>query len=157
MADEKKKDVAPEHAPVFVPFSLDRWQLKEYMNQEGHVTVPAGTTPAQLTDRNSWAHMARKFRRCSTVQVHWDDVSQFAMLYVLDCGNNWASMCIIMHTMLSAADVPPQSTDYDVQFNGPKDQWRVMRKADRVVMRAGFATEREANNWRDEHVRRLAA
>jgi hypothetical protein len=44
-----------------------------------------------------------------------------------------------------------------LSFNGPVDKYRIVRRSDRKVLKAGFATEAAALQFLAEHKRKLAA
>lgn len=146
-----------------VPLSEDRWQLKEHRNPGHWICVPAGTTLEHIQQPSFWANVAKKLAGNSssaagvTVEVHWDDFSQFAEVYVLSNGRNWASVSLLRHQKLAKAALPQQANDYSVAFNGPVDRVRITRLSDKAVIRAGFASEREAQRWLDEYLQKLAA
>jgi hypothetical protein len=152
---EAKKAKA-EAKPVAPPFTEDRWQLKEHRNQGHWICVSPATTPDDLMRPEFWANVARHLHRADTVEVHWDDASQFAELYVLDAGRNWASVDILRHKSLKRPLLKDQE-QYDVGFNGPVDKFRITRRSDRQVIKAGFATEADALKYLSEHKRKMAA
>lgn len=140
-----------------VPLSEDRWQLKEHRNPGHWICVAPGTKPDDLLQPAFWANVAKKLAPNTTVEVHWDDASQFAEVYVLASGRNWASVSLLRHQALAKPALPQSAAQYGVAFNGPVDKFRVTRLVDNAVIRAGFANEREARNWLDDYVRKVAA
>jgi hypothetical protein len=163
MADKTTKDKAAAHDEATAPFapaaplSFDRWQLKEHRNPGHWICVQAGVTIEQLLEPAFWANVARNLQPRSTVEVHWDDASQFAELYVLDAGRNWASVDVLRHHAdLKRPNLKHLAEQYEVGFNGPVDRFRILRLSDREVIKAGFATEVDAHKFLADYKRKLA-
>jgi hypothetical protein len=151
-------DLAEEPArPAPIPLGEDRWKLKEHQNPGGWICVPHGTTVEDLHQPVFWANVARHLRPSGTVEVHWDDASQFAEFYVLSAGRNWASVSLLRHVKLEKPVLPQQAHQFGIAFNGPVDKFRVTRLTDGAVIRAGFASEADARKFLEEHLRKLAA
>lgn len=144
-------------AGIFRGLTEDRWQLKEHRNPGHWACVPYGTTIDQITEPKFWANVARHLRPNSTIEVHWDDSSQFAQFYVLSAGRNWASVSLLSHHKLDKPKMQQQASEYGVSYAGPVDRFRVTRLADNAVIRAGFPSEGEARKFLDEYLRKLAA
>jgi hypothetical protein len=155
-AAKSEQDVV-EPRPAPVPLAEDRWKLKEHMNPGGWICVPHLTTVEDLHQPVFWANVARHLRPSSTVEIHWDDGSQFAEVYVLSAGRNWASISLLRHRTLEKPLLPQQAHQYGIAYNGPVDKYRVSRLNDNAVIRAGFASEGDARKFLDEYVRKLAA
>lgn len=154
---EAKRELPPEIARAVLALKEDRWQLKEHRNPGHWICVPAGVTVEDLMQPAFWANVARKLKPSSTIEVHWDDASQFAEVYCVSAGRNWASVSLLRHQKLERAALPQQASQYAISFNGPIDKFRVARLNDNAVIRAGFGTEMEARQWLDQYLQRLAA
>ena len=140
-----------------VALTEDRRQLKEHRNPGEWICVPASVTIEDLQEPAFWANVARFVKPSTTVEVHWDDASQFAELYVLSAGRNWASIAVLRHQKLAKRDLPQSGSRYQVSFNGPVDKYRITREPDNAVIKAGFASEIEARRFLDEYLRKMAA
>jgi hypothetical protein len=158
-SDARGKDKAEKVAEFTPapPLGEDRWQLREHRNPGHWVCVPAGTTIEQLLEPAFWANVARHLQRSTTVEVHWDDASQFAELYVLDAGRNWASVDVLRHKKELKRPQLRSEEQFEVHFNGPVDKFRIVRISDRSVIKAGFATEVSALQFLADYKRKLAA
>ena len=164
-AEEKPKTVKKPEAVkeadavhvAAVPVGEDRWQLKEHRNPGHWVCVQSGVTVEQLLDPGFWANVARHLQARSTIEVHWDDASQFAELYVVDSGRNWASVAVLRHHKIRRPQLKQLAEHYEVAFNGPVDRFRILRLSDREVIKAGFATEAQAHLFLADYKRKLAA
>jgi hypothetical protein len=154
---EAKEELPAEIARAVLALKEDRWQLKEHRNPGHWICVPAGVTIEDVLQPAFWANVARKLKPSNTIEVHWDDASQFAEVYCVSAGRNWASVSLLRHVKLERAVLPQQASQYQITFNGPVDKFRIMRLSDNAVIRAGFASELEARQYLDDYLRRLAA
>lgn len=150
------EEVQAERTPA-APIGENRFQLKEHNNPGFWICVPHGTTVDDLLDPGFWANVARNVRRNTTIEVHWDDSSRFAEVYVVDSGRNWASVSLLREHVLAKAKQPVRKSNYQIAFNGPVDKFRITRLSDNSVIRAGFATERDAHLYLEDYLRKLAA
>lgn len=154
---EAKEELPAEIARAVLALKEDRWQLKEHRNPGHWICVPAGVTIEDVLQPPFWANVARKLRSSTTIEVHWDDASQFAEVYCVSAGRNWASVSLLRHVKLERAILPQQASAYQITFNGPVDRFRIMRLSDNAVIRAGFQSEIEARQWLDQYLRNLQA
>jgi hypothetical protein len=172
-AEEKKVDAlkpaqdappAPPSPPQgavppapFVPLRPDRWQLREHRNPGHWICVEPGTTLEQLLEPAFWANVARHLRPNVTVEVHWDDSSQFAELYVTSAGRNWAAVSLLRHHELARHAPVSQEAQFKVAWMGPVDKFAVIRLKDSAKIKAGFATEALAQAFLGQYLQQLAA
>lgn len=156
-AGKPPKEAVAERVPL-PPLGFDRWQLREHRNPGHWVCVQVGTTIEDLLVPAYWANVARNLQPRTTIEVHWDDASQFAELYVLDAGRNWASVDVLRHKKeLKRPVLAHLAEQYEISFNGPVDRYRIQRLSDRAVIKAGFATEAAAHQYLAEYKRKMAA
>lgn len=165
-AAAKKAEAKEEPAAAPLPAEIaravlalkeDRWQLKEHRNPGHWICVPAGVTIEDVLQPAFWANVARKLKPFNTIEVHWDDAGQFAEVYCVSAGRNWASVSLLRHVKLDRAVLPQQASQYQITFNGPVDRFRIMRLTDNAVIRAGFQSELEARQWLEQYLRNLSA
>lgn len=142
-------------ARVLPSLTMDRFGLKESRDPGFWHGAPSEVIVEDLLQPSYWANFAGNMRRSATIQVHWDDSSQFAELYVLDLGRNWVSVALMRHVVLERPVPPPNVDSYVVGYNGPVEQWRIVNTVNRSVLKAGFATEQEAQRFLAEHKRKL--
>ena len=162
MAKEVAAKAQPETADAAAPavrqlpsLTMDRFSLKESRNPGFHHTAPASVILEDLLQPAYWTNYAGRMQRNSTIEVHWDDSSQFAELYVLDVGRNWASVAPMRHVKLEAAAAAPKLDQFVVSYNGPVDRFRIVNVGTRTVLKAGFATEVDAQRFLAEHRKKL--
>jgi hypothetical protein len=145
----------PAPARVLPSLTMDRFGLKESRNPGFWHGAPSEVIVEDLLQPSYWANFAGTLRRNATIEVHWDNSSQFAELYVLDLGRNWVSVALMRHVKLERAAAPPDIDKYVVGYNGAVDQWRIVNVVNRSVLRAGFATEQDAQRFLAEHKKKL--
>lgn len=154
MAEAAKKIDLPAEPRYVPPLTADRWKLKEHANPGHWLCVHQDVTVEDMLLPGFWANVAQHLRPASTVEVHWDDLSQFAEFYVKSSGRNWASVDLMRHIKIGAAVRPSTAHQYEVAFNGPVDKFRVMNITNRTVLKAGFASEADARKFLDEHLKK---
>lgn len=156
-APSKAKAVEePRRVPTL---TMDRFHLKDGKNPGLWLCVPKDTHVEDLLVPEFWANFAAsgKIQPCFTVEVHWDDRSQFAELYVLNHGRNWASMSLMRHVPLSGAVRQSEGEHFRVEYNGPVEQHRIINLKTGTVLRSGFGTKLEADRFLADHLRKLPA
>lgn len=157
--DDKKPAAAGDELELraVVPLAENRMRLKEFQNPGFWICVPVGTEVQDLLQPSLWANIARTLKPTSLVEVHWDDATWFAEVYVLSCGRNWASVSILRAHRLEKPSLPQEAARYGVSYNGPVDRFRVTRFGDGAVMQGGFSSELDARKWLAEYLTKLAA
>lgn len=134
---------------------MDTFQLKESKNPGYWHCAPDHAAIDDLLQPDYWANFTGKMRRNSTIEVHWADSSQFAELYILDFGRNWASVALIRHIRLERTIAPPKVDQFQIGHHGPVDQWRIANLSNGSVLKAGFATEEDARKFLAEHLKKF--
>lgn len=151
-------DPAAAEAPVkraLPSLTMDRFGLKESKNSGFWHGAPSDATIEDLLQPSYWANFAGRMRRNSTIEVHWDDSSQFAELYVLDYGRNWVGVALLRHVVLERGAAVPNTDSFAIGYNGAVDLWRIVNTSNRSVLKAGFATETDAHRFLSEHKKKL--
>jgi hypothetical protein len=154
---------APVARPLPLPLAqltMDRFGLLESFNPGFYHCAPKGVTIEQLLDPSYWCNYAGRLGtrgRNTTIQVHWDDSSQFAELYVFNYGRNWVSVGLLRHCPDLRPGAPaPKAERFFVHHNGPVEQHRIVNLDTNTVLRSGFATEIDAQRFLAEHLKKLA-
>lgn len=112
------------------------------------VTAPAGTVREDLLDPGFWVHVASRLRPMCEINVIAQDCSWYAKLICLYSQGREVQIRELGYWPLDVVEQRGAETDaFTVQWAGPVHQWRVVRKADGVVMHKGFKTRNEAAAW----------
>ena len=145
--------------------SPDRLAQYESTVAEYRVYVPAGLEPKDLLTVAFWTHFGGLFqaaKKSGEVIIHAfaEDRKWVARYWVLDAGINWAKVA-----MLDSCEVEPVALGarimllpgYTVENGGIFAKWRIVRDADRKVIRDRFETEGDAYGWLADFAKSLAA
>jgi hypothetical protein len=92
-----------------------------------------------------WAHVAGKLAAGDLIQVHAQDRSFYAELYVVAVRAKAAVVHALRHEELPEIDEAAAASPYRVEWGGPHHKWRVVRASDGSVVAHGFAVEAEAS------------
>lgn len=158
MAEKDKVDVKPE--PKEIPaFHPNRMKLAEQAYRRFRFLVPSGTAVDDLKRPSIWAHVARDWRPNDIVEVMPDDRAWFAECFVLDCGTQYAKLQVLRESKLEAVKVGGLAAvpGHSIEYGGEHEKWRVIRDADRKILKSGHATQGDAFNWLTNHLKALAA
>lgn len=117
-----------------------------------------GTTIEDMKAESYWAHVAKFLKPWDKIEVRAEDGSYYAEFIVRDSGRNWAKVELVFSHTFGTAGVearPLADPEYIVKYAGPHAKYRVMRKSDNSVMRDGFATQADGDQWVKEHIKSL--
>lgn len=140
--------------------SLTESRLREaaFWRNEFAINPEVGTTLDDMKAEAYWAHVAKKLRPWDKIEARAEDGSFYAVFIVRDSGRNWAKVEMISLYLFSipgVTDRTPADPEYIVKYSGPHTKYRVMRKSDNQIMRDGFATQADGDQWIKEHVKSL--
>jgi hypothetical protein len=152
MADKPETKERPALHP-------SRRMLAEQRRQIHSVVPEFGTTIAEMLNPGYWAHVARDLRPGDRIEVDAEDGSYFAELMVRDAGAQYAKVALLREVKLDA--IEPSATvslpGHNVEWSGPHTKWRVLRTADRKVLKDGFTTKADGYNWLASYSKAVAA
>ncbi len=138
--------------------TLDRFKGAEYERLVYRVVPKDGTPLEALREPMYWSHVAAQLRPTAIIEVIPDDMSYFAELLVISCGNNWATVEILRHVPFATAQsVIAEASAYEVKWKGPHHKFAVIRKADNEAVQTGFARAEDGAQWLAEHKTALQA
>lgn len=124
----------------------------EYVRNIFFATPEAGTTYADMLTPEYWSHVAAQLQPNSRIEVVSEDLTWFAELMVTSVGRNWATVTPLRFVELAeAAAKPAPSAKHVVKWRGANHKHSVVRAADKVVVKEGFATAKDAEEWLAQH------
>lgn len=151
MADEKKEKGNLHlltSSLVQAEFVITRWVA----------SVPA-CDKSRLADPSYWAHVARKLKPYSHIEVHAEDMSFWCELLVIASGQGWVKVKCI-----NACDIEvPAENEADllegfaVSFKGPMKGHTVLRLSDMRVIKEGLPSRNDAVQFVVNHKTSIAA
>ena len=153
--EEKKPKAIPQLSP-------DGLKAFDYISTKHDALVGYGLQPEDLLNPAYWAHHGVKLRPMDEIRARAEDGTWVAYLLVLASDRTWARVTIDRVLKLTTADVSmTQATEeelkrlkseYTISFSGP-EKYRVIRKSDKNVMKAGLEQKGDAELWLDKHLR----
>lgn len=119
------------------------------------VEVPVGTTLEDLRKPIFWTNVAGdNFRGdYNMVDVFWEDMSQYARLWVTHYDNSFAATVLVVTALAEQDEAAAAVEDkisadgYTVKFSGKVTKWRIIRDTDQAVILENFATKEEAQAY----------
>ena len=136
-----------------------RRQFAEQWRNVHAINPELGTTLEDMTKSSYWAHVGKMLRPWDKIEVRAEDGSFYAEFIVRDAGRNWAKVELVFSHTFTVPGVTEQTAvdnGFTVKYAGPHAKYRVLRKADNSVMRDGFVTQADAEQWVREHIKSLA-
>lgn len=140
--------------------AVSRCKQAEYERRVWDVVPEANTPFEALIEPQYWAHVSAKMRPWDHIEVRSEDGSYFAELLVQDAGRLFAKVAVLRKHDLRAIDVGEAdavSTGHEIKHAGPYAKWRVIRLADKSMLKDKFETKGAAQSWLAEHLKGLAA
>ena len=135
-----------------------RIQAAEQMRNIWFVTPEHDTPFESILDPKYWAHVSWQFKPRDRIEVDAEDGSYFAELIVLDAGRLFAKVAVLRKHEFAKADVTgEEDSGFEVKWAGRHSKWRVIRKADKAVLKEGFEDKQAGLVWVAGHMRSIAA
>ena len=162
MADTQ---TAVEPTPIPGPPRLVKKQLFEtgfkradYVTNRWSVVLDEVTPYERMFEGDYWVNVARKLRIGDIIEVHAENRSWFAELYVVAQNDKAAAVVEMRRVDLAgAATVEDTASPYYVKWLGPQAQWGVKRISDNHTMQSGFASKAEAEVAKAQVTKTFAA
>lgn len=141
-----------------VPMLRDsRIKLVEFARQTHHVVPEHGTKFEDILTETYWSMVAYKLKPCDIIEVHAEDGSYFAQLYVRATGTNWAKVSPVSFAQFDKSEVKHGSSEYEVAWKGPHRMFAVIRLADNEIIKDGFKAKEHAEEYLKSHSKAMAA
>jgi hypothetical protein len=117
------------------------------------VSVPSGTTVAEMLEPESWMHVASKLRPTDRLEIVPEDGAWFAEVFVVSAGKNWAKVQPLRVIELREVEQRPADIkpEFEIKYGSAKTKFRVIRLKDNQIVRENFADYAAAAHWLSEH------
>lgn len=134
------------------PLNPQRMHLAEQRRNIWYIDVEEGVTAEDLTKPGYWAHRAREMRQGDRIEARCEDGSWYAEFLVEEAGMNFAKVLMLPNSLLTLTPAEPSQNQvflpgHTIKWSGPYTKFRVVRDADKKVMRENLATRQDAINW----------
>jgi hypothetical protein len=109
------------------------------------IVVPADVTLEVALEPAFWSNVAPQLRVADLVDVHRDDRSLYAKLYVREVGRARVSVAQIQHVEFGELETTNEPASlHRTRYAGPHNKWIVERISDRKVVRERCETKEDA-------------
>ena len=133
--------VPPKPLPKMLP--ENRFSQASYATNRWSVTIDPNTPYDRMFEPEYWSHVARKLRIGDIIEVHAEDTTWFAELYVVAAHRLSAKVVLLRKCDLAATkEVAAEASPLTVKYRGPHARYCVMRGE--TVISDRFQTEAEA-------------
>jgi hypothetical protein len=144
---EPATQTKPTPVPMNVaprPLNEQRFGLAQFATNRWSVTPPFGTSFARVLEPTFWGNVGHKLRPGDIIEVHAEDGSYFAELYVRAAHRLAANVAVLRHVDLvgEAGSTAVDDSPFTVQFRGPHAKWCVMRGKE--IVQDKFPTQADA-------------
>lgn len=134
-----------------------RLSFVEFARQAHHVVPEDGTKFEDVLRDDFWSLVGYKLKPGDLIEVHAEDGSYFAELYVRAAGRNWAKVALLRKIELEPVSVALGSPEFEAAWKGPHRKFSAVRISDNQIIKDGFETREQAVDYIKSHVKALAA
>lgn len=135
-----------------------RFKEAAQVRNEWVITPEEGTPFEAVLREDYWSHIASRLRPCDIIEVHAEDATFFARLYVRTAGRLWAKVAVMEFVDFTKdAPVAVRDTGHEVKWKGPHMKWAVIRTADKEAVQGGFENKEIAAGWLADYLKQVAA
>ena len=132
-------------------------QAKEYGCKSFLAVIDAGVPYKDILRPSFWAHVTNKLNKWSEITIHAEDGAYYANLLVTMVTKTDVVVVELFYKQLEVnAEQPFQTKDFVVDFGGPDVKWRVMRKADKRIVKDGFENVTQARAFIRDYEKAVA-
>ena len=120
-------------------------------------TPPVGTTREDMLKPIFWSHVARKLRPMSEIRAMPKGGEWYGIYLVLYADQTQAQLKELeFYTLDTLTEPDAESDPYLVKWISPPSKWGVVRKADKVTVKDGFANKDAAIAWKRDNLTKTA-
>lgn len=134
-----------------------RLNFVEFARQTHHAVPEEGTRLEDILKDDFWSLVSAKFKPGDLIEVHAEDGTFFAELYVRAAGRNWAKVALLRNVELEPVQAAIVSPEFDIAWKGPHRKFSVLRLSDSQIIKDGFEAREQAADYIKSHVRAMAA
>jgi len=152
-----KHDVTAPQArqmrPLVKKLNEADFSLTESVQMFVTITPPVGTTREDILKPIFWTHVARRLKSLTEVRAMPKDGRWYGIYLVLYADQFQAQVKELAFYDLDTIKEPESETDpYYVEWISPPIKYGVRRKADKHIMKDGFATKEQAITWKHQNL-----
>lgn len=153
--------VAPIPVPprVLKKFLMEGgFKRADFVTNRWSVTLDEATSYVRMLESDYWVNVARKLRIGDIIEVHAENRTWFAELYVVAQNDKAASVIELRKVDLAGTtEIEDTASPYYVKWLGPQGQWGVKRLTDNQTMQQGLASKSDAELAKAQLTKTFAA
>ncbi len=132
----------------------------EFQRTVWHVFAESTLAPQDLLVPSYWAHVAEKLKPQHRIEVASESGDWWAEYFVLERGPKWARVALMremdLRQVVSASPAKLTLDDFEIKLRGMRKQ-SIVRKADKEVIKDGFESRQDAEDYLLSHLKSMAA
>lgn len=129
-------------------------QAREAAQNQWMVKAPEGATIEDVINPIFWTHCTNRINALDEVRVISFDGSWYAIVLVVFAdGADVRCRLLSLHELDEVTESTVAEELFKISWGGPSQLFRVIRKADNLVVQSGFLTRKEAIRWVNERPR----
>ena len=153
MTEETKQETKTKARPprterVVVPLTPNKVKPAEFLRNILAATVPFGVTVEDVQEGKYWNHIAKALHVSDRIEVVAEDGSFFAELYVTSVMLGRATVKLLRTVDLTEeVKQPAQESELEVKYRGQISKHTVQFRGTKEIIKDGFGTQAEAQQW----------
>lgn len=134
-------------------------QSAEYSRNTWYFRADSEVSQEEILDPKFYVHVASRMKSGDRIEVMAGDLTWFVELLVVFAEKSSVKVFpLTVHKLVKdEKDEKDEFPDYIIRWAGDTAKHRVVRKADRSVMKSGFPTAEEARAWLRDYLKKEAA
>lgn len=135
-----------------------RFKQAEYVRNVWHASPAQGVKPDALMDPAYWIHIRHLLKAGDRIEVLCEAGEWYAEAIVLDAARYGARIAWTRDPVDLAPATPDDiPAEFAVLWSGPHTKWRVIRAADKSVVKDGLESKAAGTQWVVSHLKAMAA
>ena len=155
-ADTQKDEIKLPNRPIKPPvrkLSEADFSLTESLQMFITVTPQVGTTREDMLKPIFWSHVARRLKPMAEIRALPKDGNWYGVYLVTYSDNIQAQLKELAYYPLENSVEPLADSDpFYVEWISPPVKYGIRRKADKAIVKDGFASKDQALAWKRENL-----
>ena len=131
-------------AAVAAPLNRSRLYQADHFRTIHCACVEQVTSREQLLDPMFWKHVSAGFHIGDLIEVYDEGMSFWGRFMVRGCGEGWATLAELEWKDFDPAENAEPDPDYKVEYGNRHTKYRIIRLADRHVVKDNIETKSQA-------------
>lgn len=139
--------------------NFERLNTREYCEPQWSAKIPHGVSLEAIQKPIYWKHFAKQIKPGDLIIALWEDLSQEAEFRVRSVNDQEVHVALRLHKSYQSS-APVKSHAYEIKWRGPngKDgKWGIVRKDSGDLIKGGFDSEDQAQEYFQANMMEAAA